>query len=72
MKKLLAIAALALIPAISHAYTFYYNGVLMGTVCRMGAFYTAYPVSMAQPVGTMCPVRDPNGWVIGTGTVTME
>lgn len=73
MKKLLAgllLFALAISPAA--AVTFFVNGVLMGTVCRNGLYYTAYQVHAAQPVGSVCPVRDPYGVIIMTGVVTAE
>lgn len=73
MKKILAAALIAAAAIPAHAVTFWYNGVLMGTVCRMGGFYTSYPVAMAQPVGTACPVRNVyNGAIIGYGVVTDE
>lgn len=72
MKKVLVGAALAAVFMTAHAVTFWYNGVLMGTVCRNGPYYTAYPVAMAQPVGSACPVRDPYGTIIMTGVVTNE
>lgn len=72
MKKLLASALLMLTVASAHAVTFMQYGVLMGTVCRSGPYYTVYPVHMAQPVGSSCPVRDPYGYTIGYGYVTAE
>jgi hypothetical protein len=72
MKKFilgLALAA-AVIPAT--AVTFWHNGVLMGTVCRNGPFFTVYPFHMAQPVGTSCPIRDGFGNIVGVGVVTAE
>jgi hypothetical protein len=72
MKKAILAIALAAAALSASAMTFFYNGVLMGTVCRNGPYYTAYPVHMAQPVGTACPVRDINGFIIGTGVVTNE
>lgn len=71
MKKI--IASLLVVAATSaSAMTFWQGGVLMGTVCRSGLFWTAYPVSMAQPVGSSCPVRDSYGYIIGQGVVTNE
>lgn len=52
--------------------SFWYNGVLMGTVCRAGLYYTVYPQHAAQPVGSLCPVRNPAGYIIATGNVTDE
>lgn len=72
MKKILLSLALLATMATANAATFFYNGVLMGTVCRMGYYYTVYPTHMAQPVGTYCPVRNGYGQIIGTGTVTSE
>lgn len=71
MKKIFALLLVAVCTA-TPAMTFWYNGTLMGTVCRNGPYYTAYPQYMAQPVGTNCPVRDPAGVVIGAGVVTSE
>lgn len=72
MKKIIAVAVLAAFAMSAHALTFWVNGVLMGTVCRNGPYFTAYPTSMAQPVGTACPIRDGYGTIIGTGVVTTE
>jgi hypothetical protein len=72
MKKTIVAISLAVAAISASAATFFYNGVLMGTVCRSGAYYTVYPVSMAQPVGSPCPVRDPYGYIIGSGVVTTE
>lgn len=72
MKKALVILAAVAAIASAHAATFFYNGVLMGTVCRDGLYYTVYPIQMAQPVGTSCPVRNTNGFIVGTGVVTTE
>ena len=72
MKKILLSIALLASVASANAATFFYNGVLMGTVCRYGYYYTIYPASMAQPVGTYCPVRNAYGQIVGTGTVTSE
>lgn len=72
MKKILAAIALATTLISAHAVPFWYNGVLMGTVCRAGLYYTVYPAVYAQPVGTSCPVRDNFGNIIGYGVVTNE
>lgn len=48
----ITLAASAMIPA--QAATWFYGGVLVGNVCRAGAFYWVYPISYAQPVGTSC------------------
>lgn len=72
MKKFLIAAAFIAAAASASAATFWYDGVLMGTVCRNGPWYTVYPNSMAQPVGSQCPVRSPAGYVIGVGIVTSE
>ena len=72
MKKLLAAALIAAASIPAYAYTFWYNGILMGTVCRNGAYYTSYPRRMAQPVGSSCPVRDPYGNPVVWGVVTDE
>lgn len=71
IKSLIAAVLLAASTAAS-AYTFVQNGIVYGTICRYGAVYTSYPVSMAQPVGTVCPLRDNYGNVIGQGVVVME
>ena len=52
--------------------TFWNNGVLYGTVCRNGYYFTAYPSHMAQVVGSDCPIRDIYGNIIGFGVVTNE
>ena len=72
MKKLILASLAALATSSSFAYTFWVNGVLYGTVCRNGIYYTSYPSSMAQPVGTSCPVRDYYGNILGYGIVTNE
>ena len=73
LKQFAVIAVLMLGAAYAGAVTWYApNGVLMGNVCRNGAYYTVYPVSMGQPVGSLCPVRDGNGVIIATGVVTNE
>ena len=70
MVSVAVISIAAVIPA--HAFTFFHNGILMGTVCRNGAYWTSYPQQYAQPVGTSCPVRNNNGVIIGYGVVTEE
>ena len=72
MKRILLALTLIIMATTGHALTFWSNGVLYGTVCRIGIYFYSYPVSMAQPVGTMCPVRDSWGNIIATGTVTNE
>jgi hypothetical protein len=73
MKKTLVFAALMLCSAFAGAVTWYApNGVLYGNICRNGAYYTAYPLSMGQPVGTVCPIRDAYNNIIGTGVVSNE
>ena len=72
MKKILFGLVLAASTLTASAATFWFNGVLMGTVCRSGAYYTVYPRHMAQPVGTTCPVRDYTGSIISYGVVTQE
>lgn len=69
MIMILAIALSSIAAAPAEAYTFYYGGVLMGTVCSNGTYSTSYPASMAQPVGSACPLRDGFNNVIGYGTV---
>jgi hypothetical protein len=62
MKKSFALAAvLAALSFSALPATFWYSGVLMGTVCRNGAYFTVYPGFAAQPVGSSCPVRDNAG-----------
>ncbi len=72
MKKTIVALVFLLSMVSANAFTFMYYGTLMGTVCRDGNFYTTYPRSMAQPVGTVCPVRDGYGNVMGYGVVTTE
>jgi hypothetical protein len=72
MKKIIALSVLALAASSAFAFTFYVNGILFGTVCRDGAYYTVYPSNMAQPVGTTCPIRDAYGNIIGQGMVSYE
>ncbi len=72
MNKLLTLLALAATLTSANAGTFYANGVLYGTVCRNGPYWTSYPAQNAQPVGSSCPVRDSYGNIIGYGTVTSE
>ena len=71
MKKLF-VASLIFASSVASAATFWHNGVLMGTICRNGIYFASYPIHMAQPVGTACPIRDAYGTVIGTGVVTAE
>lgn len=72
MKKILIgiLAAGSMMSA--NAVTWWVNGVLYGNVCRNGAFYTVYPINMGQPVGSLCPVRNNAGYIIGQGIVTDE
>lgn len=72
MKKVLVGLVIAAAAASAQAMTFWQGGLLMGTVCRYGLYFTAYPVHMAQPVGTSCPVRDNFGNIVGFGVVTSE
>ena len=72
MKKLLLASLVALCTLTAHADTWYVNGVLMGNVCRNGVYYTVYPYSMAQPVGTSCPIRNGYGNIVGYGYVSNE
>lgn len=73
MKKIVATLALAVAAFGANAETFFYNGLLYGTVCRLGGYYTVYYAHQAQPVGTRCPVVNPyNGAFIGYGFVTAE
>jgi len=73
LTKLVAILALALSTVgTAQATTWYVGGVLMGNVCRNGAYYFIYPISYGQPVGSSCPVRDGAGNVIGSGFVSNE
>jgi|HubBroStandDraft_1064217.scaffolds.fasta_scaffold94759_3 hypothetical protein len=72
MKRILALAVLLFGAGMANATTWYQNGVLYGNVCRNGAFYTVYPISMGQPVNTACPVRDSYGTVIMYGYVSNE
>lgn len=70
--KTIFVAVLALAASSAMAMTFWVNGVLYGTVCRNGVYFTAYPQHMAQPVGTNCPIRDNFGNIMGYGIVTSE
>jgi hypothetical protein len=73
MKKSMLLAALLFFGVtLMNAQTWFVNGVLYGNVCRNGAYYTVYPISMGQPVGTACPVRDNYGTIIGYGYVSNE
>lgn len=73
MKTLkLMFVVMVLSVGLANATTWYQGGVLYGNVCRNGVYYTVYPISMGQPVGTACPVRDAYGNIIGTGIVTAE
>jgi hypothetical protein len=73
MKKILAVLALCLgISNVANADTWYVNGVLYGNVCRSGIYYTVYPYSAAQPVGTSCPIRNGYGYIVGYGFVSNE
>ncbi len=70
--KTIFVAAIALAASSAMAMTFWVNGVLYGTICRNGAYFTAYPQYMAQPVGTNCPMRDAYGNIMGYGIVSNE
>ena len=72
MKKITTLVLLVTLAAYASAATWWVGGVLYGNVCRNGYYYTVYPTHMGQPVGTTCPVRDNNGYIIGTGVVTNE
>ncbi len=72
MKKIIAVALISSVALSANAATWWYNGVLYGNVCRAGAYYTVYPMSMGQPVGTNCPVRDNYGNFIAPGYVSNE
>ena len=74
MKTLKAIAFVAVLmgAALAGAQTWYYAGVLYGNICRNGAYYTVYPISAGQPVGSVCPLRDNLGNIVGTGYVSNE
>lgn len=54
------------------AMTWWVGPTLFGNVCRNGAFFTVYPTTMGQPVGSSCPLRDNFGNVIGMGIVSNE
>lgn len=71
--KFMAIAAVSAgWMVVAQAQTFVLDGVLMGTVCRYGPYFTRYPSVDAQPVGSACPIRDNFGDIIGRGVVTDE
>lgn len=72
MKKSFIVLALLAAMGTANAVTTWVNGTLYGNVCRAGLYYTVYPVSASQPVGSFCPVRDGLGNIILTGTVTNE
>lgn len=72
MKKLLIGILVSAAAVSASAATWFNYGVLYGTVCRNGIYFTVYPPSMAQPVGTTCPIRDSYGNVMGYGIVTNE
>lgn len=72
MKKIVIAAVAALSVMSASAATWWVNGVLFGNVCRNGIYYTVYPIHMGQPVGTVCPIRDNNGFIIGQGIVSAE
>lgn len=72
-KSLIAIAAvLTLVASIADASTWYVGGVLYGNICRSGVYYTVYPIANGQPVGSICPIRNDYGQIIGTGFVSNE
>lgn len=72
MKKIIAIALLALASVSANAAVFLQNGIWYGTVCRAGYYYTIYPVYQAQPVGSSCPVRNAYGQIVAWGSVSNE
>lgn len=72
MKKIIiGILAVAAMSSASAA-TWWVNGVLYGNVCRYGLYYTVYPISMGQPVGSVCPVRNNRGDILVLGLVSDE
>lgn len=73
MKKLILAAVLAVSSLSANAVTWVGNdGQIWGNVCRNGAYFTVYPVSMGQPVGTSCPIRNGYGQIVGYGFVSNE
>jgi len=72
MKKVILGIALAIAAMSAQAATWWVGGTLYGNVCRNGIYYTVYPTSYGQPVGTGCPVRDNFGNIVGFGVVTNE
>lgn len=72
MKKIILATVVMCSMVSANAVTWWNNGILYGNVCRNGLYYTVYPTYMGQPVGTLCPVRDVYGNIIGQGTVTNE
>jgi len=73
MKKIvLAIALVAGLVGGANATTWMVGGVVFGNVCRNGVYFTVYPISMGQPVGTQCPMRDNYGNIVGYGFVSNE
>jgi uncharacterized protein YraI len=75
MKKILIASVLLALCAAASAMTFYSGGVLMGTVCRNGPYYTDYAGVSSLPVGAPCYVRaggNPYAPIIGGGIVTTE
>jgi hypothetical protein len=70
--KILTASILAITLTSANAVTWWQNGYLFGNVCRAGLYYTVYPMSMGQLVGTSCPIRDNSGNIIGTGVVSNE
>ncbi len=72
MKRLIVAAAVMAATFSASAATWWVNGVLYGNVCRNGIFFTVYPIQMGQPVGTICPIRDSYGNIVGQGLVSNE
>ena len=73
MKKLILVIAMLLLSFNVGATTWFESGVLFGNVCRLGAWYTVYPVTYGQPVGSRCPLRlIDTGEIWSWGYVTSE
>jgi len=75
MRKLVLTFALVLPLAVANlasATTWYVGYVLYGNICRSGYFYTVYPTTMGQPVGSQCPVNNSYGQFMTMGNVANE
>lgn len=68
----IAILLILFIASPAKSATWFVGGVLYGNVCRSGAFFYVYPPQMAQPVGSVCPLRDGFGNIYAWGTVSAE